>query len=477
MAYKIGEKNQHIMFPPVIDDYIKEDDPVRVYDAFVDSLDLKDLGIDCIPKTGAPTYFPKNMLKLALYGPSYGILSSRKLERACHHNLSFIWLMDNLKPDYRTIARFRAKYADAIKKVLKECVRLCIKMDLIEGNTLFIDGSKFRANASIDKTYTQEGLAKELKRIDKKIDKLINECTKIDKHEEPEKSHVKIQKKIKNKQDLANHVKSLMQELKDSDKKNINITDPDSVKTKSHEGIHNYHNVQVVTDQKHGLIVSAEAVSQHTDSGQLSKQIENATENLNKKPKNVCADAGYFKSEDLDKIDKDITVIVPSIKQTKEERSKKTKNRFDKDNFQYDKERNEYICPEGKRLTYKGYDKAKGKIAYRADTKDCRKCKHRKKCTSSKTGRSIKRLAYEETKLKHEAIYKSDYGQNIFKHRKEFAERPQGHIKHNLNVRHFLLRGIKKVNAEASILATCFNIRRLMTIIEIPELILRLKTT
>ena len=477
MAYIIGEKDQHVLFPPIIDDYISKNDPVRVYDAFVDALDLKELGIECLPTPGAPTYFPKNMLKLALYGPSYGTFSSRKLERACHHNLSFIWLMDNLKPDYRTIARFRLKNAKAIKKILKQCVRLCLKMDLIEGNTLFTDGSKFRANAGIGKTRTKEGLEKELKKIDEKIDQLLDECAKIDNQEEAQGSHVQIKQEIKNKQDLAQRVKEHMKKLELSDRNNINMTDPDSVKAKTRQGIHSCHNVQMTTDEKHGLIVSANAVSQNNDIGQLSEQVKQATENLGKKPENVCADSGYFESDDFVKIDKGITVIVPSQKQTKEERSKEPENPFDKDNFEYDKEHNEYICPEGKRLKYKGRDDKKGaKFAYQAKSEDCHKCKHYKECTRSKVGRIVKRLRNEETKLKQEAIYKSEYGQNIYKHRKEKAELPFGHMKRNLKAGQFLLRGNKNVNAETSILATCFNIARMMTIIGIPEMILRLKT-
>jgi transposase len=477
MAYKIGLKNQNVLFPPNTDDYISKNDPVRVYDAFVDTLDLKELGIEYIIKPGAPEYFPKTMLKLALYGPSYGIFSSRKLERATHHNLSFIWLMNNLKPDYRTIARFRLKNAKAIKKILKQCVRLCIEMDLIEGNTLFIDGSKFRANAGIGKTRTKESLEKELKKIDERIDQLVDEGTKIDEQEEPESSHVQIKEEIRNNQDLAQCVKDHMKKLELSGKQNINITDPDSVKAKNRQGTHSCHNVQVATDEKHGLIVSSEVISQNNDLGQLSEQVEKAAENLGKKPENVCADAGYFDSDDLVKIDKDIIVVVPSAKQTKEERSKELKDPFDKDNFKYDKEHDEYTCPEGKLLKYKGRDNKEGtKFAYQARAKDCHQCKHYKKCTRSKKGRIIKRLLNEETKLKQEAIYKSEYGQNIYKHRKEKAELPFGHMKRNLKAGQFLLRGNKNVNAEASILATCFNIVRMMTIIGIPELILSLKT-
>ena len=152
MAYRYGDdKNQMVFLPPSIEDYVSIDDPVRAYDAFVEALDLTKMGIEVNPsKVGNSSYAPKTMLKLLVYGYSYGeTRSSRKLERALHHNLSFIWLTGNLKPDHKTIALFRRKNRTALARVLKECVRLCLKLDLIEGNTLFVDGTKIRANASI----------------------------------------------------------------------------------------------------------------------------------------------------------------------------------------------------------------------------------------------------------------------------------------------------------------------------------------
>jgi transposase len=137
MAYRYGERHQNMLFPQSIDDYITEDDPVRAYDAFIEVLDWDSLNIKSDKKKkGCPEYNPKSMLKVLIYGYSYGIRSSRKLERALHHNLSFIWLASGLKPDDRTIARFRRKNKKTLKQVFKQCARLCIKLGLIEGNTL-----------------------------------------------------------------------------------------------------------------------------------------------------------------------------------------------------------------------------------------------------------------------------------------------------------------------------------------------------
>ena len=157
MAYRYGDRRQAMLFPQSIDEYVPQEAPVRAYDAFVEALDLDDLGIEVDPhKVGCPQYDPKVMLKLLIYGYSYGIRSSRKLERETHYNLSFIWLIGGLQPDHKTIAEFRRMNKSALSKVLRQCARFCIELDLIEGNTLFVDGSKIRGNASINSTWTKQ---------------------------------------------------------------------------------------------------------------------------------------------------------------------------------------------------------------------------------------------------------------------------------------------------------------------------------
>ena len=154
MAFRIGNRQQLALFPQSIEEYVAAEDPVRAYDAFVEALEFAELGIDVnVCKVGNASYDPKAMMKLLVYGYSYGLKSSRKLEQACHHNVSFIWLMGGLKPDHKTIAEFRRNNKTALKLVLRNCAQLCIDLDLIAGNVLFVDGSKIRANAGIEKTH------------------------------------------------------------------------------------------------------------------------------------------------------------------------------------------------------------------------------------------------------------------------------------------------------------------------------------
>jgi transposase len=481
MAYKCNNRMQRILFPPLIEDYVTAEDPVRLYDAFVDSLDFESLGLSLEPKGGADEYYPKEMLKLIIYGSSYGIHSSRKLERACHHNISFKWLMGNLTPQYRTIARFRSKHKEAIRKVLKQCVHICMKLDLIEGNTLFTDGSKFRANASISNTWTKESCEQYIRKIEKKIDQYIDESERIDAEEDQQESMIKIKQNIQDKQALMNKIKNTLAILKKDNKIQLNTTDPDCIKAKGPQGTHASYNVQSTVDEKHGLIVNAEAVSQSNDSNQLSRQVSQASEILGKKPENVCADSGYSSVKDFKKIDKDINIVVPSQKQAQKDNDRYPLKPFNKEQFKYNKNTDQYTCPEGNQLRYLGFTGGGlNKTCYRAKAKICRRCRYfgeeAGKCTKSKSGRKIIRLVDEELKEQTEASYASQQGQEIYKLRKQKVELPFGHLKRNLRVNQFMLRGKPKVNAEVAILATCFNITRMISILGIPKLILALKS-
>ena len=473
MAYKCNNRMQQTLFPAVIDDYITTQDIVRVYDAFVEGLDFGALGISLEVKGGADEYYPKEMLKLLIYGSSYGIRGSRKFERACHHNLSFIWLMGGLKPDYRTIARFRKKHKEAIRKVLKQCVRMCIKLDLIEGNILFVDGSKIRANASIKNTWTKKKCEKKLKRIDERIDKLLEECESVDTQEEGCGSFVKTKEELKDQKELRTKIKNIVKELERENKKAVNTTDGDCTTMKSIHGSHASYNVQNVVDAKHGLIINTDVVNENNDKNQFARQIDQANEVLENKCKIAGADSGYANTTELEKIDKQgIKVVVPSQRQALHEEEKA----FSKDQFSYDKEQDRYQCPEGHILKFRGINKEKQHRIYSIKSpKICEQCRHYKMCTKSKYGRRVIRLINEEAREKFEQQYKQPEGQEIYKLRKAKVELPFGHFKHNLGARHFLLRGKGHVKSEASLLSTCFNIARMITMIGIPELLLRLK--
>lgn len=473
MGYIKGDRNQLTLLPTAIEDYVSADDPVRAYDAFIATLDFAQLGIELDNnQSGANSYWPKAMLKLLVYGYSYGIRSSRKLERACYHNLSFIWLTDGIKPDYRTIARFRIDNKEALKNVLKQSVHMCLKLDLIEGNTLFIDGTKIKANASLSNTWTQKDCQKYMEKISKNIERILSECDHVDTNEAEAGSLVKLKDELKDKKTLRDRIKNITAELQKNERTYINTTDSDSIKSKSDRGVKMYHNCQITVDEKNGLIVNADVIHKENDANQLSIQTMQAQEILGKQPETVCADSGYHSLNDLEKLDSSITVIVPGQNQITKERTPEKIKPFPKEQFRYDDKRDCYICPENKRLRRTGLtipDRPNA-IVYKAIAKECKRCKHFGTCTTSKIGRKIIRHK-NEVLMQHLAkTYLSNAGQQVYKLRKQKVELPFAHFKQNMNMRQLLLRGVVKVNVELNLSAIGYNLTRMIGLLGVHRL-------
>lgn len=474
MAYRHGQRRQELLFPASIEDYVSAEAPVRVYDAIIETLGLESLGIEVDPhKVGCPQYDPKSMLKLLVYGYSYGVRSSRKLERECHNNISFIWLMGALKPDHKTIAEFRRNNKKALQKVLREVAHVCMGLDLIEGNTLFVDGSKIRANASIDNSWTKERCQRKLKKIDKRIAEILEECENTDQREAACGSFVKVKDELADQEALRRKVKSILGDIEQQQRPSVNTTDHDCTKIHSRQGNHAGYNGQIVVDEKHGLIVNCDVVNENTDNHQFADQINQANEVLGKKCKTACSDSGYSDIDELEKIDnQDIEVVVPSQRLA----SGKEPEPFDARNFRYDRDNDRYICPKGKVLPLKNIEHKRRRKVYFAGKATCHMCEHFGTCTTNRRrGRKVTRLLKEDLRREFERQYELPGNQEIYRQRKQKVELPFGHIKHNLGVRGFLLRGLAGVRAEFSIMTSCFNITRMIRLLGTERLVESLK--
>jgi hypothetical protein len=346
---------------------------------------------------------------------------------------------------------------------------MCIKLDLIAGNVFFVDGTKIRANAGRDRTHDKAYYEQRLVNIDSRIEQLLADCESADQSEDGLSSYVSMDKKLTNSQHLKERIKEVMVFFEASDKKQINQTDPDCAIMHSIQGSHASYNVQSVVDDEHGLIVQIEATNDTNDVRQFARQIDQANELMETPCKVACADAGYADTEELQKIDgQGIKVIVPSQRQALHEEE----GSFSKSHFTYDKEQDCYICPEGHRLLYSYTNEKKGKRQYRMeDKKFCHRCRHYGQCTKSERGRNIIRLYNEEAKLQLDAQYQEAESQKIYARRKTKVEHPFGHIKRNLKTDAFMLRGREGVQAESSLLATCFNVARMITIFGVGALI------
>lgn len=459
-----GDRQQSTMLPSCIEDYVGPQDRVRLYDAFIESLvEQRQIVLPQSSDMGRPEYDPKAMLKLLVYSYSYGVRSSRQIERACYHNLSYIWLTGNLQPDHKTIARFRREHLDLLQGLLRKCVELCIKLNVIDGHVLFVDGSKIRANASKKNSWSEERCQKTLAQLDERIQKLLQECQAIDQAEQSQSSPVQMPEELSDAQSLRQKVQQILKDLKAQGGRPLNTTDPDCSVMHSVQGSHSAYNVQHVVDNQHGLIVSADPVKDSNDTGQLDQQLAHAQESLGHPCQVACADAGYANTQELEKAEqRQIQVIVPSQTQALHEEP----GPFHHDQFKYDPHTDSYACPVGQTLFYSGSQKPGISKAYRLSRGPiCRACPHWGVCTRSSRGRTISRRLNEDAKKHFEALYNSPQGQAIYSKRKEKVEHPFGHLKRTLKVDGFLLRGRAGAKAESSLWATCFNLTRLITIL------------
>jgi hypothetical protein len=282
---------------------------------------------------------------------------------------------------------------------------------------------------------------------------------------------VAMNKELSDKKKLKKEVEDILSELEESGKKSVNTVDRECTRINSLQGSHAGYNGQIVTDEKNGLIVNSDVVNENNDLNQFAVQIEKANEILDKKCEAASADSGYATTDELKKIaDQDIKVVVPSQRQAAGREAKE----FDRRNFKYDRANDSYICPAGEVLKYCGENKKKRYRSYQAPGATCRKCRFFGLCTKSKNGRKILRLNNEDTRLLLEAEYLKPESQEIYKLRKEKVELPFGHMKRNLNVSGFLLRGLESVKSEMSLLSTCFNMARMITILGVKGLIAKL---
>jgi transposase len=473
MAYRQSERRQQMMFPASVEEYIGPDDPVRVYDAFGDTVDLEALGVRCDPhQAGCPAYPPRTMLKILVYGYSYGIRSSRKLEQALYHNLSFIWLAGGLKPDFKTISRFRRDNRPALQDVLKHCARLCLKLGVVTGNTLFVDGTKLRANANGGHTLTAEHLDKQLEQIDQRIDEILIECDRLDDQQDGQDSMVHLQKELSGQQDRKNRIQAALEQLHAQDLERVNTTDPDCTRVHGRQGSHAGYNGQVVVDEAQGLIVHADVVSDNHDYGQFAPQITAAQEVTGHVAKVAGADSGYYSGEHLEAmIGVAEQVLVPARDQVHPSRAKP----FAKERFTYLADEDVYLCPAGQRLTYWRRCPARGWWEYRLDGATCGACAHYGQCTRSRRGRTVIRYFNEALRQRLRTQFEHPDAQTVYARRQQTVELVFGHLKRNLGVSGFLLRGLAGVRAEMSLLASCFNLVRLIGIFGVRGLLARLR--
>src|SRR3954454_20245107 len=465
------DRVQSALFPECLEDWIGEDNPVRLIDVFVDELDLGALdfgGVD--PKaTGRPSYHPSILLKLYIYGYLNRVQSSRRLEREAGRNVEVMWLTGRLAPDHKTIADFRKDNGRAIRQVCARFVALCRTIGLLPQASVAIDGSKFKAVNNRDKNFTRAKMERRMAQIEESVARYLQQLDSADRQEPSEALKTKtgrLKEKIEKLKEQMQRLEKLRAQMLAAPDQQISLTDPDarSMATSGRgSGVVGY-NVQVAVDTEHHLIVMHEVTNVGTDRSQLSPVAKQAKATLDVEKLDVVADRGYFSGEEILACENaGITVTLPKPMTS----GLIAKGRFGKQDFRYVAQQDVYICPAGERLTYRCSNEEHGMFLRRYWTNACQGCAIKQSCTTGKE-RRITRWAHENVL---EAVQRRlDEHPEKMRQRRETVEHPFGTIKARMGATHFLMKTLPKVASEMALHVLAYNLTRAMNIMGIQPL-------
>ena len=460
---------QVTLLPECLDDYVEPENPVRVVEAIVEQLDLRQMGFDGVDPstTGRPAYHPAVLLKIYIYGYLNRIQSSRRLELEAQRNVELMWLTGRLMPDFKTIANFRRDNGPAIRKVCRQFIVLCRQLNLFTQALVAIDGSKFKAVNNRDKNFTSAKMQRRMAQIEESIARYLVALDTADRAEpaiaELKKGH--LQAKFAALKERMQQLKVIEAQMLASPDQQVSLTDPDARSMKNRDGGIVGYNVQTAVDAAHHLIVAHEVITEGIDRDQLSRVADQAREATGIEDLTVVADRGYFKGEQIRQCDEaGITPIVPKPLTS----TSKADGRFDKQDFVYVAERDEYRCPAGERAIWRMTTVERGLTLHRYWSSACPRCPIKAQCTPS----DYRRI----TRWEHEAVLDAmqerlDRAPEMMRVRRQTVEHPFGTLKHWMGWTHFLTKTLAHVRTEMSLHVLAYNLKRVMRILGIGELL------
>ncbi len=455
-------RTQGALLPESLDDFVSETNPVRVIDVFVDELDLRKLGFAGVDPaaTGRPAYHPGALLKLYIYGYLNRIQSSRRLEREAQRNLELMWLVGRLAPDVKTIANFRKDNPKGIRGVCRQFVVLCRELGLFAAAVVAIDGSKFKAVNNRDRNFTSAKLQRCMQEIESSIERYLVEMDTADRQEPAVAQAKKARMKA---------LEAIGVQLENTPDKQISLTDPDarSMKTRG-TGIVGY-NVQTAVETKNHLTVAHEVTNDGLDRDQLSKMGKQARKAMRVDYLTAIADRGYYKSEGILACHK--AGIVPLVPKSATSNAK-ADGRFDKSDFVYDRENDEYICPAGERLIWRFTRVEAGLTMHRYWSSHCPGCSIKDQCTPSDYRRVSRWVHEEELEVMQARL---DQAPDSMRIRRRTVEHPFGTLKAWMGATHFLTKGLERVRTEMSLHVLAYNLKRVMKLIGNEALMVAMK--
>jgi transposase len=470
MAHVTGQcRDQATLFPERLDEVVGSDNPVRVIDAFVDSLELAQLGFSKVAAeaTGRPPYDPGDLLKLYVYGYLNQVRSSRRLEREAQRNVEVMWLINRLAPAFKTIADFRKDHAKAIVGMCRAFIAFCRGQGLLGAELVAIDGTKIAAVASRKQVITPQRLAKRNAAIERKIGEYLAALDAADRQETTEEPVADVAAAIAALREQREQLQRQAEELAREGLTQKVVGEPEAKLMRTPHGHEVAYNAQIAVDAEHHLIVGFDLTNEGNDQQQLHPMAVQAKEALAADAVTAVADTGYSNGEHGARCEQDgITAIVPR----QETVNPKGRQYFTRDEFTYDEVTDSWRCPAGETLTCR-------RISYQQQNKEywskaCGGCALKARCTKA-AKRTIVRHFYEDAR---EAMHRRAVSDPAWmKHRREMAEHPFGTLKWLMGRARFLVRGLIKAKAELALGVLSYNLKRAIAVLGVPALLNALK--
>ncbi len=459
------DRSQGLLLPDRLEDYVHEDNPVRVIDAFIEALDLGPLGFAAANRAGGgrPAYHPAVLLKVYIYGYLNRIQSSRRLEREAQRNLELIWLTGRLAPDFKTIADFRKDNGGAITTVCSQFVALCRKMKVFSQAVIAIDGSKFKAVNSRDRNHTAGKVKARRKQLEESVARYLAELDRADRDSAllPEGRVPHLKGKLAKVREQMKHLDDIERQLEETPDHQISLTDPDARSmTSSGRGTGTVgYNVQVAVDAEHHLIVAHDVTNVGNDRAQLSPMATKARDALGSKNLTALADRGYFNAPEILACEK--AGIIPMVPKPLTSNSK-AEGRFDKRDFVYDPGADEYRCPAGERAIRRFATEENGLTLHKYWSSACPRCPMKEKCTKA----DYRRI----TRWEHEQVLETmqtrlNETPETAVTRRQTVEHVFGTLKSWLGTTPLLTKTLPKVKTEVSLAILAYNMKRMIKII------------
>jgi transposase len=465
-----SDRHQSWLLPASLEDYVTEDNPVRVVEVFIEELDFRTLGFEGInpAATGRPSYHPSTMLKIYLYGYLNRVQSSRRLERECQRNIELMWLTGRLAPDFKTIANFRRDNGPAITAVCRQFVELCRRLNLFTKAIVAIDGSKFKAVNNRDKNFTVTKVAKRIEQVDASIERYLAALDHADREDSDiaEAKTTRIKDKIAGLRRQMQALKAMEQQVQAAPDKQVSLTDPDarSMATSGRgTGMVGY-NVQTAVDAEHHLIVAHEVTNMGYDRTQLEPMGVKAKDATGCEEIIALADRGYFNGEQV--LACEGTGVLPCIPKTL---WPSEGGYYTRQDFVFDAENDHYICPAGQQLT-----RSRRRPTRKDDMDEyrhltaCSTCPLKPKCTPDKLKR-FRRWRHEGVLDQMQA--RLDRMPHDMALRRQTVEHPFGTLKSWMGSTHFLTKTLEKVRTEMSLHVLAYNLKRMIQIFGVGPLL------